>query len=304
MSVGNGAISSAAVLALANRLKMIQVEFADRPANERRAQMIDEVKRAILSLNTDEKMTFLNTLAEQFPAWNVRLQPEKEENPVDLMEKLLATLRTVDPATRTGVVRRLLDTGMFAGGLSAEVLREFEKQKLGKPDSTWVAEMFLVMYGMLQRLDETFLRPCMSDWLRNTPQPPAKGLLEVVQRYFAQGAERGKVKPEVDQWFETFQCRVKSIADTLKKLPELHAEKYAATAIEELVVKSPFKNTNALCWEKYVSMCGGTDARSLQFKVDTMVETILTARLSERAAERAGGGSPPGPPPTGSRRSL
>ncbi len=53
----------------ANRLRLIQADLADEPAESRRAHLNDEVKAALEKVPPGERNAFLDAVEERFPAW-------------------------------------------------------------------------------------------------------------------------------------------------------------------------------------------------------------------------------------------
>src|SRR4051812_12239156 len=58
------------VAATVNRLRLIQVDFADQPADVRENYLTDEVEHAIAKLLPEQRGSFLQELKERFPTWD------------------------------------------------------------------------------------------------------------------------------------------------------------------------------------------------------------------------------------------
>src|ERR1035437_6558372 len=58
------------VAATVNRLRLIQVDFADQPADTRENYLADEVDHALAKLLPDQRAPFVTELKERFPTWD------------------------------------------------------------------------------------------------------------------------------------------------------------------------------------------------------------------------------------------
>ena len=70
MQESSGDNKSNRVTAVANRLKMVQADFADAPPEQRRRFLGDEIERALASIVPAERAAFLAELQSRFPAWD------------------------------------------------------------------------------------------------------------------------------------------------------------------------------------------------------------------------------------------
>src|SRR3954466_6758058 len=58
------------VAATVNRLRLIQVDFADQPQDVRENYLSDEVEHALAKLLPDQRQIFIQELKERFPTWD------------------------------------------------------------------------------------------------------------------------------------------------------------------------------------------------------------------------------------------
>jgi len=61
--------------ATANRLRLLQAEFADEPGDSRRGYLVEEVKRALDKIVPDKRQAFLRELSGRFPTWSAAPAP-------------------------------------------------------------------------------------------------------------------------------------------------------------------------------------------------------------------------------------
>ena len=85
---------------LASRLRLIQANFADDPSSDRRGHIIEEIERALGSVSPTRRKTYLESLAERFPAWE-GLRSTAESN--------VPTAAGAAPLTPEELVERLIE---------------------------------------------------------------------------------------------------------------------------------------------------------------------------------------------------
>src|SRR5467141_2975812 len=93
---------------LASRLRLIQANFADDPSSERQGHIIEEIERAVSAVSPTRRKTYLESLAERFPAWEgVRSTAESNVQvgaapltPEELVARLVEIAPTLSPEAR------------------------------------------------------------------------------------------------------------------------------------------------------------------------------------------------------------
>ncbi|MGB2863512.1 MAG: hypothetical protein WBC05_09335, partial [Sedimentisphaerales bacterium] len=71
------------ILETANRLRLIQVDFADESEQTRAAYLCEEIEKALNSVLPDERNEFLGRLLEKFPAGSFITQAISTETTVE-----------------------------------------------------------------------------------------------------------------------------------------------------------------------------------------------------------------------------
>ena len=170
--------SSRLVAATVNRLRLIQVDFADQPADVRENYLTDEVEHALAKLLPDQRPSFLQELKERFPTWdgNVEVggpsQSSATRSASDakdlqdytfLISRLIALAPSLTEEQRKTATARLKDVGLAESGNDpgewpaqpAKVL----KTKLGltdkdKIDATRLLEMTAELVAFAASLDQ------------------------------------------------------------------------------------------------------------------------------------------------------
>ncbi len=114
------------VAAIANRLRLIQIDFADQPPETRRDYLAEEVERALADLVPDERAGLLAQLMERFPTWDSNVptavrerQPERTgtdqrelRDPGFLIARLSEVAGTLSEEDRRVLTHRIADAGL------------------------------------------------------------------------------------------------------------------------------------------------------------------------------------------------
>ncbi len=149
------------VAATANRLRLIQIDFADEPPEVRRGYLEEALEGALAEVLPEEREIFLEELKERFPTWdpNVELRapeaPPPTTSPLDAQElrdpsflvtRLVEEAAKLPEEERRGLVRTLQEAGLAprpTGGLPTEALEKV-RSALGVKGEAALAEDRLV----------------------------------------------------------------------------------------------------------------------------------------------------------------
>ena len=128
------------VTALANRLRMIQVELADRGPEERAGHLREELDRAVNGLAPAERRAFLESLETAFPAWDGQAaaisappqprhgDPRELDDPRFLVNKLIGLSGRLSPQEKQEFAAKLAEVGL-ANTVTREITREITIEK-------------------------------------------------------------------------------------------------------------------------------------------------------------------------------
>src|SRR5258706_3424009 len=67
------------VAATANRLRLVQSDFADEPEQVRKDYLSDEIQRALGTLIPNDRKAFLDELKQFFPTWDAKVEVRTEK---------------------------------------------------------------------------------------------------------------------------------------------------------------------------------------------------------------------------------
>lgn len=121
-SVGSSDMSELAE-AIASRIRLIQVDFADDTPEKRQAFLADEIERALGDQTPARRRALLSELLERFPTWNAQMlssqqssggQDEIAKSGVSaLLDRLVELAPTMDSEDRLTVTTRLEEAGVI-----------------------------------------------------------------------------------------------------------------------------------------------------------------------------------------------
>ncbi len=115
--------------ATANRLRLIQIDFADESPDTRREYLSQEIKRALEGILPEERKAFLEELMERFPSWDSGVEvtaPAEEtvaQSPMDiaelqdpsfLLQRLIEVSKSLSEEERAALVKGLREAGLAA----------------------------------------------------------------------------------------------------------------------------------------------------------------------------------------------
>jgi len=129
---------------LASRLKLLQANFADDAPATRQTYLTEEIDRAIKNVVPAKRKTYLQALAERFPAWQaaqaapVAPTPEvtPSESPSELLARFIQVMSSLSSDAKTDFLRQLQEAGLVprdtGGGAFIELAPDAQK-KVGLP---------------------------------------------------------------------------------------------------------------------------------------------------------------------------
>ena len=160
---------------VANRLRLIQADFADEPESTRKDYIADEIKRAMASLVPAERAAFLDALSKEFPTWDNRVEispsaPAPATSATDLKElkdpgfliqRLLDIAPQLSVLQRDAIIAKLRDAGLTTAGTAqwpADALSQtrpkLQMAETDNPDATNILELLAILVEFANSLDQ------------------------------------------------------------------------------------------------------------------------------------------------------
>lgn len=282
------------VAGVANRLRLVQADFADEPAETRREMLSEEVRRALSGVGAEEREAFLDALRLEFPAWEMgqaaggaaeaagenaaRSASDERElsDPSFLAERLAALAGSMSDEQKRAVEKHLKKAGIVsdapAGALPPEAMAPLKKL-LGMTDGEAVdpvrlAKAAAVMAELASSLDQVV----WNTWKTLSPRSeikrgqPVKGTLK---RYVGGDGEvaGAQVKQDMERLRQLTAALISSVSQAGRTFAQKHVEKFSPSEIEAIAKMGGgglLVSQEVRCWRKYVELAGPVDAISIE----------------------------------------
>lgn len=282
------------VAGVANRLRLVQADFADESAETRREMLAEEVRRALSEVGLEDREAFLAALREEFPAWEMvqagaaapaegagesarSAMDERElSDPSFLAERLAGLAGSMTAEQKRAVEQHLKRAGLVSeppvGGLPEEALAPLKKV-LGLTDGEAVdparlAKAAVVLTELASSLDQVV----WNTWKTLSPRSdikrgqPVKGTLK---RYVAGDGEVAgtQVKQDVERLRQLTAALISSVSQAGRTFAQKHVEKFSPSEIEAMAKMAGgglLVSQEVRCWRKYVELAGPVDAIAIE----------------------------------------
>lgn len=276
------------VAATANRLRLVQIDFADETPEVRRDQLCEEVERAMASLIPEQRQAFLDQLAERFPSWdsNVVVAPAPAEAParsqMDQRELkdpsfLMARLLELAPSM-TGEQKLAMGSKLRAAGFVAEdaggwpaaaaeaLANELSPGEKIQLDPVRTLELLAVLAPIAKSLDQL----AWNTWKTMAPRSAIRRGVELNREMarFAAGDpdySRTQVKQDVERLRQLIAALISAVGKAGGQFAQKHMTRFSPDEIETSVGKAGiFGGADAKCWQRYKELFGTMDAVSIE----------------------------------------
>lgn len=282
---------SAKVASVANRLRLLQLDFADDAPDARRDALADEVERALAQIVPDQREEFLGRLAEMFPTWdsNVQVAPMAEQaagasraDERELKSASFLVERLVEMAPRMSDEEKAAVTGRLAradlvppapagGGAVPEAAAERLRTRLSIPATTaFDGARTVELAGMLAELALSLDQVVWNTWKQVAPRSELRRTGELARTLgrFSTGDQdvaRGQVKQELERVRQLTAALISSVAQAGRQFAQRHSARFSVDAIKDAAGPGTMLKPQAVkCWEKYVELAGPLDSAALE----------------------------------------
>ncbi len=279
--------------ALANRLRLVQADFADEPVQARIEQMQDEVQRVLGTLGPAEREHLLALLAEKFPSWDANVSaaappqaaPAQVQSAMDQRElqdpsflvarlaELGSKMSAEDKKAAAAQLRAVGIVEQVSGGALPDAQSKALMQALGmNPADTLDAARLLDLATLLVELAEKLDQVVWNTWKAVAPTSQIKrsGSVKITMAKFAGGDQdtpRGQVKQDLERLRQLTAALTASVNQAGRSFAQKHVEKFAPAEIENLAKMSSgglLVSQEVKCWRKYVELAGPVDAQAIE----------------------------------------
>jgi hypothetical protein len=289
----------------ANRLRLIQADLADEPAESRRAHLDDEVRAALEKVPIDERNEFLSVVEDRFPAWEggrvvsgssegtlVSATDMAEFNdPAFLLRQLVRAAEGMSPEQRREAGERLAAAGIAPAGVGeipAESLAR-AKQSMQVPgdkdaDAGRVLETAALLAEQVILLDTLVWKI----WRQIAPDSQHRSraqMASTLASYVTGSGETGR--GEVAESLERFRQLTAALVSSIGKVGSTayaQMSQLGPTTVETMAKNEKKWNESIelAAWRKYRELAGKMDQATVENEmmraVARTVEDIIRPR--------------------------
>lgn len=280
MSAKNNKKLDSRILETTNRLRLIQVDFADESDQTRAEYLCEEVERALKMVLPDERNEFLERLMARFPILKVSTQPILEErgakdsptmevgklrDPDLLIRSLLEIAPTLSNDQKKIVIKNLQE-----GELGPQIRQDYSDESVQKLkaklqlddgtsfDTNRLTELIILLVDFVYRLEPLVWNTWHKLSPRSNIRPPGD-LKDAIGQFMHNDS---KVSQEqVNSGLKELQRLVAAITTAVGRVggqfAKSHLAKFSHSEISALVRmehKSVLVSHEVKCWRKYVEL--------------------------------------------------
>lgn len=304
------------VAAAANRLRLIQIDFADESPEVRRGYLAEAIEGALADVLPQEHEAFLKELMERFPTWdpNVVVTAPKEEagvqpsfderelqDPSFLVSRLVEMAPQLSDEQKQGAMGRLREAGLAPqpqASLPEEPLKRVRRMLGLKPDAPLDAARLLGLLGSLADLVCALDQLVWRSWGRFAPASrfqSVAALRHVLSRYA--GGDTAITDAQAEEDLLKFRHIVASFVSAVIRAPEIASTDVIASFIAPLaperiqgLVKieggSIFVNEEVKCWRKYKELAAGLTEAAVKEEIRKKIQNVVDHLMAQTAAGR------------------
>ena len=284
------------VAATANRLRMVQADFADQGAEVRREYLSEEVERALSNVVPDQRQAFLSDLMEQFPSWDARVEVQLRgeettertqtdarelQDPNFLVARLIDRAGELGESERKVLVERLKEAGLasISQGAWPEEAEAGLRQALRLPPEPIDARRALELVGLASdfalRLDQLV----WGAWQRIDPRSNIrrdKPLQQTLKAFLTgdQDVPRGQIAGDLEKLRQLIASLISAVGQAGRQFASRHLAKFSPVEIEALAGLEGggfLVSKEVKCWRKYVELAEALSEAAIENEI---METI------------------------------
>jgi len=296
------------VAATVNRLRLIQVDFADQPVDVRENYLTDEVEHALAKVLPDQRGPFITELKERFPTWegNVSVTAPSADSAVQsasdakdlqdymfLISRLQKLAPTLTEEQRKTAIARLKEAGLAEQSTApewpaqpAKVLKtKLQLTDKDKLDAGKLLELAAELVTFSSSLDQLV----WATWKQVAPKSDMKRPTPVQRTCakFATGDQevsRTQVAADVDRLRQLTAGLISAIAQAGNLFAQKHVGKFSVANIEAYADKVPgmLVGKEVKCWRQYKELATAMDVQTIEIEIQNAIaeytETLIKGR--------------------------
>jgi hypothetical protein len=289
------------VIETANRLRLIQVDFADESNETRIDYLCEEVERALKMVLPDERSEFLRRLLERFPTGNIAAQPmlkEREGKSISVIDEarlqdadflvhsLLEIVPTLPVDQKESIIKKLQQVGLGAqvgvsySGESIEKLRT-ELQLRDEPgfDPNRLTELIVLLATFVYKLEPLV----WNTWRKLSPRSGVRksgDLKKTIGQFLNNdpNVSQGNVDSELKELQRLIAAVITAISRVGSQFAKHHLARFSPTEISTLVRmehKSVLVSHEVKCWRKYLELADMLNEDSIETEITKAIVSYV-----------------------------
>lgn len=281
------------VLETANRLRLIQVDFADESEQTRKDYLCEEIEKALKTVLPDERSEFLQRLLERFPTGSFIAQPALKEQEITIAPKIdESKLKNVDflvqslleiAPTLSDDQKEFIDKSLQQAGLRPKVKGDHaveldqklkEKLQIGGErnfDAAQIVELNAMLVDFVLRLEPLV----WNTWRKLSPRStvrPQGAVAKKIGQFLCD--DTGISGNQIDDDLKLLQRLIAAITSAVSRVggqfAKRHLAKFSPSEIEALVRMehgSVFVSHEVKCWRKYLELAETLNEDSIEMEI-------------------------------------
>lgn len=289
------------VIETANRLRLIQVDFADESNETRIDYLCEEVERALKMVLPDERSEFLRRLLERFPTGNIAAQPmlkEQEGKSISVIDEaklqdagflvhsLLEIVPTLPVDQKESIIKKLQQMGLGAqvgvnySGESIEKLRT-ELQLGDEPgfDANRLTELIVLLATFVYKLEPLV----WNTWRKLSPRSGVRqsgDLKKTIGQFLNNDSNvsQENVDNELKELQRLIAAVITAISRVGSQFAKHHLARFSPTEISTLVRmehKSLLVSHEVKCWRKYLELADMLNEDSIETEITKAIVSYV-----------------------------
>ena len=272
MTAGPSSELSSLAEAIANHIRLIQIDFADEPAEKRHAFLADEIERALSDQTPTRRRALLDELIERFPTWNAQMlsaqSAPSDDNEIAssgvhaLLDRLVELSPDMTADERLMVYTRLEEAGLIAKqhqagwSLNAEeaVIKKLGFSKEGPLDADRVLQLLIEQTQFMSQI----ARIVRATWQELSPRSailPSAELAPMIEKFVTGDPDisRSQVDDEMERTRRLTAAMIAAIGRLGQVLSEKLTRELGVAALEQAARQDKrwHEGIEATAWRVY-----------------------------------------------------
>jgi bifunctional DNA-binding transcriptional regulator/antitoxin component of YhaV-PrlF toxin-antitoxin module len=287
---------------VAGRLRLIQADTAEAPAEKRREFLQEEITRHLKPVPAANRRRYLQALLARFPIGGeigraapvAQAAPPPEPKPLSPEEKIEQFFDLVSklaPERRAEVSKRLVEAGLAPAAVRSEPIAQIPnelRQRLGLSEGkeaslTRVIELAAALVEIVARLDQAGLNAMRELSQKSKLLRRPEDFRTATARYLA--GESESLEPYLRAIASLLGSMIAALMTGGREFGRQYLERLSPTAIHEVVVADGEyssmvvgKSKQHCCWEKYKLLVDDFGTPDL---IDRRIKDCMTAIIEK-----------------------